>query len=543
MVLSAGWFYGTIDEGPEFRIFVENGAFTGRGYYYHIKYSDGDEEWVSPEEGEILTAQATKQRDKKPATAKTKATPLPSSRKTAKRNTRGRSTKGEQEDDEDVAGVESGDDASDIEESGKPNRRKRQKENDTDDDERVGPSKGTTKGQNASRARASRGTTSSSSAGSVRQRGAKHAKKPRSDDTNSESDDDQDEKPEVLAVSETEFRAPVPFRDEDPVWGLTELNASLCTNLDNLIQSKECEFGARSLERMLHFHKRYPSSECRKKLIDVLLYGPTGHDKNTHFPDEHRTLLVHNAVGCLLNTRGMHGMFAADLVSLGWEVCLNQITQPIFAVEGDEQRTNQDAVRRVADSLYVKAIWMELFSEMLHHEQVRCCPSSDSVMRKCLLGEIARTGHTGSRGAVESAVKAYTHLLIKYGHLVVGVSGKLCSLADGPSYKCLMDARAAAECLYRALGKVVSILAWLYSIVESEKMISVSHLIGSLLLSELRTTTFDPTPFLDEIPTLDHWQTIKMKFILGIERELVPQLRPHLADKLSVAEDYNAIFA
>ena len=438
---------------------------------------------------------------------------------------------------EDDVEKESADDVSDFEEIGKATRRKRkQKKVDTDDDDGSGEC------QVQSRALASRRAASSRVVGSVRQR-TKHAANSRSKDTDSESDDDHNEMPEIKAVREADCTAPAPLRDEDLEWGLKELNNSLCDHLDEIIQSKECAFGAVSFERMLRFHKLYPCSESRKKLIDLLLHGPIGHNKNTRFPDAQRTLLARKVIECLLSVSGMHDKFAADFVALGWEACLAQMTRPIFAAEGDEQRVNQDAIRRVADSLYVKAHFMEFFAEILQHEQKRCSPSSDSVMRKCLLGVIARTGHAGSSGALQSAVEVYIHLLIQRGHLVVGVADTLCSAPDGPSYTCLAEARAAAERLYRALGKVVSILAWLFIVLESKTMVSVSHTIGQMLLGALRSTTFDPTPFLEEPDTLDYWQSIKMKFILGLDRELAPQLRPLLAEKLSIAEDYNTIFA
>jgi hypothetical protein len=135
-------------------------------------------------------------------------------------------------------------------------------------------------------------------------------------------------------------------------------------------------------------------------------------------------------------------------------------------------------------------------------------------------------------------------LVFKHGHFLIGPRKDLCSLPGGPTFSCLEETMSAAARLYEALGKVVSILAWLYGAVETEPVSSVSHLIGTMFLNELQLKSFDPSPFLED-PGLvrQHWESIKLRFILGFRRELVPQLRPLLANKLSVARLYNDIFS
>jgi hypothetical protein len=521
-----------------------------RGYYLHVTYlEDGDHEWMLPAEVQDHVKSAQKQHNKDATDSQAKETVTKSGRssKTTTRAIERNHASGDADGthDEGIATKTTKRKRLELKENVPPSKSNQKLASRTrtrltkkvvtqDDDDSVEESIpiGRTRGSNT--------THTNSLVGKRPSRRAAANKNHKEIEPESEGDDEYNIDPEVVAVSEVSTRAPAPKPTEAATSGYMELtDSSLSQDLNKFLHSRDCVFGASSIERVLILHKRYLQKELRQQLIDLLVFGPSGREKRTRFPDKHRTIAGANVANCLLRPSGMHDKFARDLVDFGWERCLEQVTKPLFAAKGDEQRTNHDAVLRVGDSLFVKAHCMEFFAELLEHEQERCSHSRDDVMKKTLLSVIAQSGQNG----LKLAVTAYLHLLVNFGHLVIGHTKNLCSLPDGPTSICLEQAMAAAERLYKALGKVVSILAWHYCVVEYEKVENVSHLVGSWCLIALDSATLDVSAFHDEHVDIKlYWERIKMQFIVGLHRELVPQLRPNLANKLSVAAAYNSIF-
>jgi hypothetical protein len=516
-LIAVGWFYGYVDEGPSYRVEVDNGKLLERGYYFHILYTDGDQEWMSPSDiathGEYARVQRAK--DAKRPALKEKKVSAAAKPKAKRRGTKRHVVDDEQDSDADADYCSKGDENA-------PQKRAREKSSrSTNLDTTMCPLEVDVTKRPA--------------------RGAAARKRKQGEQYDSESEDEEEQ--DVTAVREPDTKPAPVEREEDPVWGHKELNSSLSVHYERCFRLKEFSVGVAGFHRMFNFHKMHMNGESRKKMIDLLVFGPLAPDQTTRFPDKFRTVAGTKTVKEQLKISGMHDLFAVDLAASEWEQCLTQMTKPLFAAEGDEQRTTHDALLRVGESLFVKAHCMEFFADILEHEQQRCAPSSEAISKKELLAAIA-CSRMGGKGALDLAVKAYLYLLVNHGPFLTVSTRHLCHEEGGPQGDCLETVIDAAAKLNKALGRVVSIMAWLYAITEHENVFGVSHLIGSMVSNEIENATFDPTPFMDGTAPRGkkYWKRIKLNFIVGLNRSVVPQLRPHLAEKLSVATAYNRIF-
>ncbi|GKY93970.1 hypothetical protein MPSEU_000363900 [Mayamaea pseudoterrestris] len=526
-----GWFYGVVDDGP---ILIDG------GYAFHVTYSDGDDEYLLPEEVASFAKLADKQR-KLEIAGKDPKKSMRFGMQSAADALRKRQVEYE-------GGANNGDELTlerkeayvDEKPPTTTTRKRQTKKAEVDFDDEAANDDDDVRSRGGRRMRKMRGTKK----GKVSAETKQSSRVSVSNDKDLDEIDSDSEDLSVVAVRDAETKPALVKPDAPPTPGHRELGASLSSMFGGSLHSKYCSSGAQSMERMLAFHRLHISQKERMSLIDALMFGPMAQTKATRFPDKHRTAAVVRVAVNQLQVPEMHDKFAADVL-VNWKCMFEQSMKPLFAAEGDEKRTNHDAVSRIGETLYVKAHCMELLARMLEHEQQRCAPSSDAILKRILLSGIAQSGNTGSRGALELAVKAYTYTFINHGNLIAGRTKILSSISEGPTSLCLEQAKSAAVRLYRALGKIVSIFAWLYGIMESENVLSVSHLIASSFLIELNTTSFNPVPFLEKSDgdaIAKYWKEIKLQYITGLDRDLVPQLRPHLADKLKVAVAYNCIF-
>jgi hypothetical protein len=67
--------------------------------------------------------------------------------------------------------------------------------------------------------------------------------------------------------------------------------------------------------------------------------------------------------------------------------------------------------------------------------------------------------------------------------------------------------------------------------------------LGDIILQEIQSSPAVPPLLLGEMDPAAYWESLKIRFLCSIDRDRAPQLRPLLADKLSVAEAYNCIYA
>ena len=291
----------------------------------------------------------------------------------------------------------------------------------------------------------------------------------------------------------------------------------------------------------MQFHKRYPDRESRLNLIDLLVYGPVGHLSTVRFPDAARTRVGTEIVACFLQAPETHKVLATELVAFGWEKLLLSIASPVFCAEGDNSRTNHDALWRLADSLFVKSHSIQFLVDMLEYEKNTCHESSKAMLAdKVLLSDIALR----IPDALDLAIKALCRVLIYQGPFLTQSTGHLCELPDGPTSKCLEQVTTTAEPLMRAMAKVVSIFLWIDLVVESPNIQELGHQVADIVLKEIWESSFDPWPFLDKTNSeiLDYWETIKLRFVTCLDSKMLSPLLPILAQNLAVGCAFDLIY-
>ena len=93
------------------------------------------------------------------------------------------------------------------------------------------------------------------------------------------------------------------------------------------------------------------------------------------------------------------------------------------------------------------------------------------------------------------------------------------------------------------VAKLTNYLAWIYGIDAREDTIALGYLIANILQTQIQGNKVDLSEFVgDDFSSEDHGKSVKLRFILGLDKSIVPQLRSKLAGMLEVASEFNAIF-
>jgi hypothetical protein len=331
---------------------------------------------------------------------------------------------------------------------------------------------------------------------------------------------------------------------------ITELSFSASNIFGGALNSSDTHLGAELLTFTATLSQQVPDDRLCKVLLDLIMFGPKS--EGIRFPDCHRMELATNYVSLLLSKPG----FAAKLSRVAepsfWKECLDQMTSPIYTVDGDEHRITAAAIGRTGQSLQVKTCCAELFLALLSRElkgfvRKQHDTDIDTDTVTTFLGPKSIVKHIlehprRAREALEKSLKACTQIWSMYGHFI------LCDLPDleaameaddGPSDVSVAFVRSQASRLVEVMGKLCSYLAWLYGFDASEKVLSLAYLINNgNMPQELEETTFDPAPFSD---AADYSKEVRLSFLLNLDETCVPKLKPVLAEMLGFAPKYNAI--
>ena len=123
------------------------------------------------------------------------------------------------------------------------------------------------------------------------------------------------------------------------------------------------------------------------------------------------------------------------------------------------------------------------------------------------------------------------------------LSPSLPSHLSPPSEALLRSTKQNAKALLAALGDICTNLAWLYLTEDRLPTVLVARVIANSFLRALnQQSNFDPAPFLSANQTRQEYVTsIKLEFVMRLGKDLVPQLRPHVAQGLGIAKVWNWI--
>ncbi|KAL7560957.1 hypothetical protein ACA910_022444 [Epithemia clementina (nom. ined.)] len=329
-----------------------------------------------------------------------------------------------------------------------------------------------------------------------------------------------------------------------------DLAPALEKALEKSLHSCDTQLGAEMLTYMSIQYDKSPSWEICQTLVKLFLCGPTS--GKTTFPDCQRLELAEEYVQlCLARNSKMYDRFIETAGPSLWTDVLHSILSPHYVIEGDENRTTNFALSRVAQSVHVKACCAEFFLQMLKYQlggSVGAIESNtthdDALFERKLIKDIV--GHRrGPKEALEKFWKALVSQWIILGHFVDGQLSGLVHSEANISDDSLHFLQEQSLRLLKLLGKITSYLAWLFAAVEKENPMGVAHMLYNTASHSLDSSEFDPSPFIggDIRTTEKHWSNIRLRLALDLDKGVIPEVRPILADLMGVGGVFNIIFA
>jgi hypothetical protein len=288
-------------------------------------------------------------------------------------------------------------------------------------------------------------------------------------------------------------------------------------------------------------------TEALERLVQLLLTGPTSNE--TPFPDV--TIMEQ----CVLHLERYMTSGPDQVRTLTrcffdhWEECLGRrLTFLEYCATGDEARLNSDAFLRRSESLHLNMCCGATFSKVLQYGICECIRSPDTRDSHQIVRSL-QSHRNGLKGPLEMAVASAAHLWMQNGVFEVGdknltdLSPSLPPHLSPPSEALLRSTKQNVKSLLAALGDVCTYLAWLYGTEDRLPTVLVARVIVNSFLRALnQEINFDPTPFLSTNMTrLEYVTAIKLEFVMKLGKDLVPQLRPHVAQGLGITQVWNWI--
>ena len=351
------------------------------------------------------------------------------------------------------------------------------------------------------------------------------------------------------AVYAKELIVPRRHQVSESTTEMKELAPALSKAIEKCLHSCDTHLGGELLSFMAIQHNRDPSWEICQSLVKLLLRGPLS--GNTAFPDCQRMERAEECIRlCLARNAKLHERFLDVAGPSFWSDCIESIVAKHYVVEGDEDRMTTYAIDRVAQSVHVKACCAGFFLRMLEYQLGDfVCGGGDMnvdhemLMQRSLVKDIV--GHRrGPKEALERCVKALASQWVLLGHFVNGEPDGLIRSGSEVSDDSLHFLQEQISRLLKLLGKITSYIAWLYNIVEKESPTTLAHLFYNMASNLIDGTDFDPSPFLKQNNSKDnHWSGVRLRLILGLDKRIIPEVRPILADLMNVGMAFNIIFA
>ena len=301
---------------------------------------------------------------------------------------------------------------------------------------------------------------------------------------------------------------------------------------------------ASDLAKLVHgFHQLVPTDDCISLLLTFLCRGP--HHNITPFPDPCMVDFVQNYVSWIASDPGMSHYLAQRVPDEYWDLCLQQLSAPYYAAPGDEGRTNHHSLLRQWQSLHAKGACAATFLVLLRSQVDACVKTDDPsslLESRHIIGDVVHK-RRGPKTALERFVRATARLWVHHGHLQVGDADltQRSRGGDPPSECAVRAAQRSASQLLMALGQVCTHLAWVYRTTERETARCVAGVVAHAFGVELRESTFDPTLVLERLSPDDYRECLKLEFVESLGRDLVPQLRPYVAQGLGIVPLWNEL--
>jgi hypothetical protein len=228
------------------------------------------------------------------------------------------------------------------------------------------------------------------------------------------------------------------------------------------------------------------------------------------------------------------------------ETFLEQVMGDYYTAEGDESRGTKHSVGRNFQSLHAKACFAEIFVALVQH-QLKPCVVAESEGKQAnyhslpIVRDIL-AARRGAKDAFEKSVKAYTQLWMRFGPFMLTNVSDAMQDGEDVSKELLGSVQQQMIHLTGFMGAVISYTAWLYSIEANENADALADITSNVVLREIEETTFDVQLLLGDMTKDTFLTKMKIRFIIALKKEVTPQFRPKLAERLGVAGTYNLIY-
>jgi hypothetical protein len=206
-----------------------------------------------------------------------------------------------------------------------------------------------------------------------------------------------------------------------------------------------------------------------------------------------------------------------------WKDCLESLSTLTYCAEEDESRTSEAAQLRIGQSLHLQACSTEVLESLLQGMR----QDGDNYRSLPIFRDMIRDGISP---AIKLAINVMVDIWVRHGHYLVFME-----IEDDEASEALLLTTAVTERLVQNMGRVVSIMLWLWAKEEDQSVVIKSS--GFQIRDAVdRHIQQAPRP-----ADKKHWQKIKLNMILSLEEDLVPKLRSNLAGLLGVSKMFKTV--
>jgi hypothetical protein len=334
---------------------------------------------------------------------------------------------------------------------------------------------------------------------------------------------------------------------------LHEMDPSTAKAFWNALNSKESFFGSELLRFTSKAFNEVPRVELFRNLVELVSFGPM-YNKTCPFSDVSKMELAFHYLSSLMTVPECATKLAESTLPKYWMDCLCQVTRATHCEIGDESRVTVAALRRVGHSLQVSAYCEELFGKLLDFQLKEFKADSKLALQKEYRSKAVLRpmldNCDGTRQLLKSFTRATAHVLICYGHHILG------NTSLEPESSAMYEAKdlchTQAMRLVSALGKILVNLVWLYSVEsDSDKILALdcATLMQDAFDAVFLEKQFDPLVFLGlpkgkaaEKIKAKHWDRVKFHFVVSLDGPLSMELRKFLAQRLGIQSLYDLCY-
>jgi hypothetical protein len=291
------------------------------------------------------------------------------------------------------------------------------------------------------------------------------------------------------------------------------ISANTAYVLEKALTSSYCLWGADALNLNQSHRQLQPNLFLQQKINSILLDGPMS--GSTPFPDCQRMDLV-NEVASGTN------------VHIPWADFWDKVTLDLYTAAGDDRRMQRPAVQRIATSLHAKSIAAENLLARIEREAADPHPS--------WVAEI-RNHPKGPREAFQRAVVALASLWSSYGHFYLGTEW----IAEETGPELREAVQFHVRNLLCTLGTLVSYAGHVYGKVSDEDSNGLAYFISTRVRSELSRADLSKD-CIRPLSEDDYLAKVMFQILLSLDRRVLPQVRPALANCLELSTCYNHVF-